>query len=204
MDDLYAELRVPRSATAAEIKAAKKRRAKETHPDHGGDPEEFHRVATAALVLLDPARRADYDRTGETDQQSTPLLDGAVGLMRQVVDAMLERADPERQDIIDLSIQSLRNSANMRHRDLARLEKQLTKAESNRARLRHKPAGSKADMLGRIMADKIQQLQLEMAECSRAIEAHELAIELLGDYEWQHDSIGGAFSSTSAGTSPWV
>lgn len=43
----FAELGVPAGASLAEVKAAYRRRVKETHPDQGGDEDEFRRVREA-------------------------------------------------------------------------------------------------------------------------------------------------------------
>ena len=59
---LYEVLGLAPAASAAEIKAAYRKAARETHPDHGGDGERFHRVANAYRVLSDPAEKAAYDR----------------------------------------------------------------------------------------------------------------------------------------------
>lgn len=58
----YEVLGVPADATAADIKAAYRRAALDSHPDRGGDPERFHAVVRANEVLSDPAARARYDR----------------------------------------------------------------------------------------------------------------------------------------------
>jgi len=58
----YDVLGVPRTATAAEIHAAYRRRALATHPDKGGDPKDFRRVKLAFEELADTARRTAYDR----------------------------------------------------------------------------------------------------------------------------------------------
>ncbi|MDQ4129718.1 MAG: J domain-containing protein [Actinomycetota bacterium] len=67
MADLYAVLGVGPDATQEEIKRAYRRRAREVHPDAGGDEDAFKRVTRAYQVLSDPERRARYDRFGEED-----------------------------------------------------------------------------------------------------------------------------------------
>eukprot|EP00441_Pelagodinium_beii_P046814 CAMPEP_0197622730 /NCGR_PEP_ID=MMETSP1338-20131121/2904_1 /TAXON_ID=43686 ORGANISM="Pelagodinium beii, Strain RCC1491" /NCGR_SAMPLE_ID=MMETSP1338 /ASSEMBLY_ACC=CAM_ASM_000754 /LENGTH=462 /DNA_ID=CAMNT_0043192479 /DNA_START=67 /DNA_END=1452 /DNA_ORIENTATION=- len=59
----YDVLGIQRSATAAEIHAAYRRCALATHPDKGGDPEDFRRVVAAFEELADEGRRACYDRS---------------------------------------------------------------------------------------------------------------------------------------------
>jgi curved DNA-binding protein CbpA len=62
--NLYEVLGVPRDATTAAIKTAFRRKAKNLHPDVGGDPEQFRLVRLACDVLTDPERRRNYDQTG--------------------------------------------------------------------------------------------------------------------------------------------
>jgi len=64
--DLYATLGVAPTATTAEITAAFRAQAKDSHPDrHGGDPQiadHFKALTNAYAVLIRPATRAAYDR----------------------------------------------------------------------------------------------------------------------------------------------
>ncbi|HEX4890195.1 MAG TPA: J domain-containing protein [Alphaproteobacteria bacterium] len=66
MRDPYEVLGVPRTATAAEIKAAFRKQAKQCHPDtHPGDAKKaakFREISTAHEILSDRAKRAQYDR----------------------------------------------------------------------------------------------------------------------------------------------
>ncbi|MEX0592377.1 MAG: molecular chaperone DnaJ [Nitriliruptoraceae bacterium] len=65
MSDLYALLGVSRDASADEVKRAYRSKAREHHPDAGGDAEMFKQVTHAHQVLSDPQRRARYDRFGD-------------------------------------------------------------------------------------------------------------------------------------------
>ncbi|WP_025274660.1 J domain-containing protein [Haloglycomyces albus] len=57
----YQTLDIPTDADHTTVKAAWQRAARATHPDHGGDAEQFQRAATAYAVLSDPHSRAEYD-----------------------------------------------------------------------------------------------------------------------------------------------
>lgn len=59
--DLYATLGVSPGATDTDIQRAWRSRARVTHPDTGGSPDEFEQVHLAYLVLSEPAERARYD-----------------------------------------------------------------------------------------------------------------------------------------------
>lgn len=64
---LYATLGVTPDASAANIKAAFRKKASEAHPDReGGSTEAMKAINEAWAVLGDPERRARYDQTGDT------------------------------------------------------------------------------------------------------------------------------------------
>ena len=69
MNNPYSTLGVAKGATADTIKRAYKEKAKEHHPDRGGDANKFAEISNAYDILKDPSKRAYYDHTGSTDQQ---------------------------------------------------------------------------------------------------------------------------------------
>ena len=69
--DYYARLGAKPSASDAELKAAWRKRARETHPDMGGDPQEFRLVQEAWETLGNPKARASYDRKSQNVFDST-------------------------------------------------------------------------------------------------------------------------------------
>lgn len=74
----YEVLGIPVNADAAAVKAAYRRAARATHPDHGGDASEFRLVSLAYETLSDPAARSAYDRSyGGTSAYRRPSSDDA-------------------------------------------------------------------------------------------------------------------------------
>lgn len=53
------------NASEDEIKKAYRRKARQEHPDAGGDSEEFKEITAAYEVLKNPEARANYDRYGD-------------------------------------------------------------------------------------------------------------------------------------------
>lgn len=80
--DPYKELGVSRGASAADIKAAFRKLAKELHPDKNrGDKateERFKRVSAAFDILSDPDTKSKYD-TGQIDADGQPQYRGYSG-----------------------------------------------------------------------------------------------------------------------------
>lgn len=67
--DYYEILGVDINATEEEIKKAYRKKAKEHHPDKGGDAEVFQEVQEAYEVLSDPEKRQKYDEVYRQTKQ---------------------------------------------------------------------------------------------------------------------------------------
>jgi len=61
---LYETLGVPKTATSKEIKTAYRKLAVQHHPDKGGEEHRFKEINAAYQVLMDPEKRAKYDKFG--------------------------------------------------------------------------------------------------------------------------------------------
>ncbi len=65
MRDLYDVLGVSKDASDSDIKKAYRNKARELHPDQGGDEEGFKELTAAYEVLKNPQARSNYDRFGD-------------------------------------------------------------------------------------------------------------------------------------------
>lgn len=63
--EYYETLGIDRSASAVDIKKAYRKRAMESHPDKGGNAEEFKKLQEAYEVLSDEQKKSVYDRYGK-------------------------------------------------------------------------------------------------------------------------------------------
>jgi curved DNA-binding protein CbpA len=96
--DYYAILGVRREATDEEIRRAYRRQALEWHPDRRrGDPqaaERFREISEAYAVLINPARRREYDQASRA---------GTAGTFRHSQDELLRDlfADPRASAIFE-------------------------------------------------------------------------------------------------------
>jgi len=73
---LYEVLGIQKKATQSEIKKAFRKKALKTHPDKGGDVEEFKKLQAAYEVLGDEEKRAKYDQYGLEGLEGGDMPDG--------------------------------------------------------------------------------------------------------------------------------
>jgi curved DNA-binding protein len=64
--DYYSTLGIEASANEGDIKSAFRKKAKQMHPDHGGDPDKFRQLQDAYEILKDPNKRRQYDHIHRT------------------------------------------------------------------------------------------------------------------------------------------
>ena len=111
--DLYAVLGVGRKARSATIKKAYHAKSKIHHPDMpNGDGIEFERVKLAYDVLIDKARRAQYDEKGTYDMSLDHRRDAVLQLLADALltamkHVMSQKANMAAQDMIDIMRQIL-------------------------------------------------------------------------------------------------
>ena len=75
MTNLYETLGLHPGATSEEIKLAYRNKAKECHPDVGGDPEVFKLLSMAYKILSDEEKRRRYDAGEDPTGMFTKVLD---------------------------------------------------------------------------------------------------------------------------------
>jgi curved DNA-binding protein CbpA len=178
--DPYAELGVPRDASASEIKLAYRAKAKATHPDAGGDGDGFKRASAAYALLSDPGRRADYDAGRERADVSRTVADAVRAVL-----AEFSRRNHRRTDIVRAAMNRLEDEA-------AKSRKAAGKARSAAAEMRDaesrfvSPAGEE-DVLGRALEEQAQDADRSAASMEREAENYAAAAEFLHRYGYRVD-----------------
>lgn len=181
---LYADLGIGPKANDAQIAHGFRLKAKECHPDLHEGPEAaeaFARISFAKEVLLDPKRRAHYDRTGEAvklqpDNAIVPMMTALSGAFSAVMGALLQDGlDPRGGDMVAAMGKALRQEE-------AAVEKGIVDAEGALAKMRglagrfERPAAGEEDenRLEAMLSSQIAGLEQQLLDLkSRAVGARQ-------------------------------
>lgn len=198
--DPYEALGVERDASEADVDAAFKRAAKQTHPDAGGTAEAFNQVKRAHLVLSSPDRRAEYDRTGKVDGDPADTADQvALNMIGALLGMFLTQdKDPFRDDLAALMVRHFLDQKEQIGKAIVQMERAESRARRMKKRFTRKGEGE--NMLARM-------LDWKEREATEAITAHrrqqaicDRAIEMLKDYRFVRDQPDYSLLQQQAGT----
>jgi len=192
-------LGISRDADEATIKKAYRRKAKEHHPDKGGDAEEFKKVQKAYAILSDPDKRKRYDAGEDVDQRNGPSIeDRAAELIMQGFDQVLELEQIPGDDPLALVMESIQQSLKSVLKDIAGFEKTIKRMEKQERKVKRKKKAKPGDNLWlRVVQTKKQRAQLTMGKANEYREVLQIAEKLLEEYEASEPGpIESAFETT--------
>jgi curved DNA-binding protein CbpA len=196
----YDELGVSRDATNEEIRAAFRRKAKEHHPDRGGDPEKMSAANRAYETLISPDRRLTYDRTGDDRPPQTD--NAAQQLVLATILEWMASATNSGDLITDVSARfdsddrATRDQIDAGNKHLDRLRKRLKKLKFK---------GKGADFVRQAVAHKIKETKQQIEKLKDRRQMLARAKEILGNYEYEVEAAPQTFTFgiiTAPGTSP--
>lgn len=128
MINLYELLGINKKSTKQEIKKAYKKASSKTHPDKGGDKDEFFQVKLAYDVLSNPVRKEKYDNTGDTTDNNKNV-DSVESQLTSLFNSIIDQEnfngniiDTAKKTVGDV-ITNLRNGLEVTKNKLAKLEK---------------------------------------------------------------------------------
>jgi len=183
----YEVLGVARDATAAQIRAAYRKLAKRAHPDAGGEPGVFERLNACYELLMDPARRARYDRTGDFEEAKpdNSHVEPLALISERLSEILAQAANPEEIDLVEVlrrQLQKLR----------AKLEEVRTEGLEKREKTR-KLAGrfsvgkGRDNFLEGMIAGRLAAIEHGLAAVAHQDEVAHAALKLLKDCTFRAD-----------------
>lgn len=171
----YETLGLKENATADEIKRAYRAKAKEKHPDKGGDPGEFTPIAHAYEVLSNPERKLLYDATGsgeppriEKDVQEV-LMNGFSQALQTEEDVEILAFVRDGLESVKIKIESERTRADARKKTLK--AKRERTSSTNAANLIHQLIDEELRRIDGLSIHLDYQAELNEA-CFAALESY--------------------------------
>lgn len=196
---LYDLLEVSPTATPEEIKAAYRTKAMKHHPDRNpGDAsaeEQFKAIQHAYDVLSDPARRAEYDSTGESQQQDPNALAYEIfaQMFLNIANSLTEGGNPNstvplgRTDLLAIMLSQLREQARGIERSAQMNTLACERLKQILARL-HSKQGSDNTPLHEAMQAQITQLEARKFSIERDRDLNLRLQRLTGEFTYQIDT----------------
>lgn len=181
----YDTLGVDKDASPAEIKRAYRSKARSAHPDAGGSTEKFHALQRAFKTLGDEDARAHYDATGDDAEIKDVIEQTAMGVIDQIFDDLLEKADIERQDIVTLALRQIDDALRHAEQDRKKLEKKQERLAKACGRLTAKDG--KPGPVEAVMKAKLRQAEHAVKENAKSRTILERAKAMLAGYTYRVD-----------------
>jgi len=185
--DPYDELGLEPGATPEEIDKAFRERAKETHPDAGGDAKDFQRAQRAVAILRNPKKRKHYDETGDSGEEKPEQHPDFHSLtyIGQLIGKLCELPNLDKLMHMDLA-QQLRNGVN---EDLGHLSEAISAKRQGIARAekllgRFKRKGNGFNVLEDAVKFRIQAFHDGIKELERATVKMKRALEILEEFSF--------------------
>ena len=204
--DPYRILGLDRSASPDDVKRAYRRKAKETHPDAGGDRKEFEDVTRANLVLIDPSKRQHFDETGDIGDDAPNTIDAkAMNLINGLMQAILsDDRDPMATDIVKAMSNVFGSQINELADKLRPVQRAKDRAIKMRDRFKRKHKGE--NQMHRMLDWHLDAINQSIRNIEEETRQRQRAIEILADYKFERDmpqaqARGFIFSQSFAGSS---
>lgn len=186
MNNPYEDLGISKDATPDEIKKAYRKKAKENHPDSGGDREKFEIVNKAWEILRDPDKRSYYDTHGKARQENRDI---GVQLILSIFDGILSSDPPSHVNILkaieDGLLEIIRAAIQAQHK----FNKEIKKYEHQKNKFKGKKGKVlQSNIFQHLLDQKINDLKECVNKAEEAIINAKSAKKILKDYEYEPDS----------------
>jgi hypothetical protein len=197
--DPYNVLGVARDADEATIRKAYRKKSKAAHPDAGGNPETWEKVATSLMVLTDPDLRRGFDETGKIGEKAIDndraaalqLIDQQVAALinQYITNGFSPQNDPRKKNIPRALVEHFNNEIYTAEDAIATganvikfyedMQRRFTVVDQETV-----PENSIAKMLG----IQISQAKQQVSGLEKNITIRKMAIQIIEAYRFEFDA----------------
>jgi len=183
---LYDDLAVDKKATPDQIKKAFRKKAKQTHPDNGGNSNEFRTIAKAYNILSDDEKRKRYDNGENPDninQSNTheqQVMSTVLGIFNDIVDQNIDL----NHDPFDIIRQTLHANEEKAKADKNKNQKNIKRYNNILRRIKKK---DQSELFIQLLDDKIKGCKAIIIQIDEHINVFEDALKLIKECEYEID-----------------
>lgn len=185
--DPYATLGVKKDASKDEIKRAHHKRVSKSHPDKGGNKEEFLAVQRSYEILSNDEQRKRYDETGDTSEPVSLRERCLTELARLAIHVVNEAADHKARDLVKMMKDTVHATLKMTKEQRETNRRQADKFHDAAKRFKVK-AGTE-NPFEVMLTKQAQEFENGVRVCDEKIEMSKMCLELLDgcSYEFTVD-----------------
>jgi curved DNA-binding protein CbpA len=178
---LYEELELQPNCSQEDIKRQYRTLAHQHHPDRGGDTERFKRISIAYEVLSDTVRRAEYDRTGQFDQNHS-TRSAAIERLGNMINHYVPDLNADAEDLIVKMRMDIHQALAQLASHTENTHRQLKNAQRTHKKLWVKTSGE--NFLKGFVENLIARREKELVDLERQRATLTLMLEMLDDYHF--------------------
>lgn len=204
--NFYEDLGVPKSASQENIKKAFRKKAKQTHPDTGGNGDDFKTIVRAYNILSDEEKRKRYDNGENPDNLNNSntheqqVMSTVFNIFNGIVD---QNIDLDHNDLFDIVRQNLKINKQKFETEKGNNQRNIERYNNILKRIKK---NDKSVLFIQIMEDKIRGCNGAIAQLDQNIMLCEDGMKLIKGCEYKFDRLqtvvfnfGGGGTSTAAG-----
>lgn len=194
--ELYDRLNLTPDATPEQIQSAFRRLAKTLHPDATGGESRaaFEKITEARDILMDEARRARYDATGETEGTTDPDLErraSVMGMLTGLLDSIVaSQVSTAYADIAEMMTDAVESQIEKCRTDLRKVRRLEQRNKEIQERMKKKRQQSGAhDLMGVVQNARARDYALKVKEMERMIDHLGEVLIMVNDYDYDVDDM---------------
>lgn len=200
--EFYKLFNLNKSASFEEIKRAYRSKASKTHPDKGGNEEEFKKLNNAYNILINPEKRKAYDEGKEEFEPKNSELNQ---LMPMIINRAINECNVKHDDIIDHMKTELQRIKSEIEANIQNQERNEEKFKEVLKRIKRAP--EKNDYIKNFALNQIKDIENGIRLGNEKLEAVKEAEELIENYSYKIDQkpeIPQNTASTYSSSNPWI
>lgn len=181
---LYDILNIKKGATKKEIKDAFREKAKQNHPDKGGDENKMKEIVKAYTVLNDDNKRKRYDDTGQEDAEQD-FESRFFATVNQIFMQIVDNKDVDTTDLIGEFKKVLKQTEKNLHDHKKQQKERITKLEKVKKRLKTK--GNSVILT--VVEGHISTCQQSLADIDNEIDYCTKVMAVCDEYGYDFDKV---------------